>query len=69
MDDPGAFAVLAQFIDERLITADRDTLGISHEALLTAWPRLHDWVGADRSGLRNLRNLRAQAVIALRGIC
>lgn len=63
VDDPGAFAVLAQFIDERLITADRDTLGISHEALLTAWPRLHDWVGADRSGLRNLRNLRAQAAV------
>jgi WD40 repeat protein/transcriptional regulator with XRE-family HTH domain len=56
-------AVLAQFIDERLITADSDTVGISHEALLNAWPRLHDWVSQDRTGLANLRNLRSQAAI------
>lgn len=61
--DPTMLSVLAQFIDERLITADSDTVSISHEALLNAWPRLHDWVAQDRSGLVNLRNLRNQAAI------
>lgn len=61
--DPAMHSVLAQFIDERLITADSNTVSISHEALLNAWPRLHDWVWQDRSGLANLRNLRSQAAI------
>ena len=33
-------AVLADLIDARLITADTDTVEITHETLLTAWPRL-----------------------------
>ncbi len=63
VDDPAMMAVLAPLIDERLVTADENTVGISHEALLTAWPRLHDWIAQDRSGLINLRNLRNQAAI------
>jgi hypothetical protein len=30
--------VLSRFVTQRLITADTDTVEISHEALLTAWP-------------------------------
>ncbi|MEU3612092.1 helix-turn-helix domain-containing protein [Streptomyces sp. NPDC006872] len=45
-------AVLAAYVEQRLITADSDTVEISHESLLTAWPRLRDWIGADRDGLR-----------------
>src|SRR5206468_4205257 len=43
--------VLDRFIERRLITAGRDTVEISHEALLSAWPQLHTWLDADRAGL------------------
>ena len=67
ISDPAMMSVLAQFVDERLITADEHAVGISHEALLTAWPRLHDWVAQDRAGLTNLRNLRNQAALWVDG--
>ncbi|MBB1254474.1 caspase family protein, partial [Streptomyces sp. OF3] len=35
----------------RLVTVDRDTAQISHEALLRAWPRLRRWIEEDRAGL------------------
>jgi WD40 repeat protein len=37
-------AVLRPMIEERLVTAGRDTVEISHEALLTGWPRLAGWL-------------------------
>jgi WD40 repeat protein/transcriptional regulator with XRE-family HTH domain len=53
---PGAGDELAdvvdRFIDQRLITAHADTLELTHEALLTAWPRLRAWIDADRTGIR-----------------
>ncbi|GAA4552005.1 nSTAND1 domain-containing NTPase [Amycolatopsis samaneae] len=48
---PGAVALRA-LVEARLLTLDRDTVEITHEALLSAWPRLRDWVETDRSGLR-----------------
>ena len=50
-------AVLADLIDARLITADEDTVEITHETLLTAWPRLRQWLTEDRAGLRIHRDL------------
>ncbi|HEU5472703.1 MAG TPA: helix-turn-helix domain-containing protein [Actinophytocola sp.] len=44
--------VLDTFVEQRLITADTETVNITHEALLTAWPRLRGWIDADRAGLR-----------------
>ncbi|WP_101787160.1 helix-turn-helix domain-containing protein [Nonomuraea indica] len=49
--DEGREDVLDRFVAQRLITADVDTVEISHEALLTAWPRLRSWLDADREGL------------------
>ncbi|MER5888020.1 WD40 repeat domain-containing protein [Streptomyces sp. NPDC001941] len=46
-----AHAVLQWFVDRRLVTLDGDGARIAHEALLTAWPRLHGWIEADRAGL------------------
>ncbi|MEO3924339.1 helix-turn-helix domain-containing protein [Micromonosporaceae bacterium B7E4] len=43
--------VLDRFVAQRLVTTDTDTVEISHEALITAWPRLRDWLDADRAGL------------------
>ncbi|MFJ5303724.1 helix-turn-helix domain-containing protein [Streptomyces sp. NPDC088350] len=50
-DADGASAALDVFVRARLITVDRDTVEITHEALLHAWPRLRDWIHADRAGL------------------
>jgi WD40 repeat protein len=54
--------VLERFVDERLVTVDAETVGITHEALLRAWPRLRSWIDADRAGLRVHRQLTADAV-------
>ncbi|MFE9409250.1 AAA family ATPase [Streptomyces sp. NPDC006704] len=34
----------------RLVTLDAETVEITHEALLHAWPRLRDWIDEDRAG-------------------
>ena len=50
-DTDGATAALDAFVRARLITMDSDTVEITHEALLHAWPRLRGWIRADRAGL------------------
>ena len=50
-------AVLDKLIDARLVTADEDTVEITHETLLTAWPRLRKWLTDDRDGQRIHRDL------------
>ncbi|MFJ2821993.1 hypothetical protein ACIO7M_12885 [Streptomyces toxytricini] len=44
------YEVLECFVDRRLVGLDGDGARITHEALLTAWPRLHGWIEADRAG-------------------
>jgi len=64
-DPPQAAAartVLADLIEARLLTANTgtdssDTVEISHEALLSAWPKLHEWLSQDRAGQRTHRDL------------
>ncbi|MFJ7590213.1 helix-turn-helix domain-containing protein [Streptomyces sp. NPDC097617] len=46
-----AAAALDTFVRARLITMDSDSVEITHEALLHAWPRLRGWIRADRAGL------------------
>lgn len=53
--------VLERFVERRLLTVDADTVQISHETLLTAWPRLGSWLEEDRTGLRLLRQLTQSA--------
>ncbi|MEU6786664.1 helix-turn-helix domain-containing protein [Nonomuraea angiospora] len=53
--------VLDGFVAERLITVDLDKVQISHEALLTAWPRLAGWLESDRAGLVVGRDLAEAA--------
>ncbi|MFF4893421.1 nSTAND1 domain-containing NTPase [Micromonospora chersina] len=54
-------AVLDKFIERRLITVEHDTIGLSHEALLHAWPRLREWIEADRASLVMARRLAEAA--------
>ncbi|MFI0978356.1 AAA family ATPase [Streptomyces sp. NPDC021093] len=41
---------LEALVHARLVTLDADTVEITHEALLHAWPRLRDWIDEDRAG-------------------
>ncbi|NUT96158.1 MAG: helix-turn-helix domain-containing protein [Saccharothrix sp.] len=56
-DDPDTAAVLANLADARLVTLDETSVELTHEALITAWPRLHRWLVADRDDLRTHRRL------------
>ena len=49
--------VVEHFVGARLLTMDADSVEISHEALITAWPRLRRWIDNDREGLRRHRQL------------
>ncbi|MEU2263620.1 caspase family protein [Streptomyces sp. NPDC019645] len=62
--DGRAAGVLDKLIQSRLVTAGRetatgrDTVQLSHEALLEAWPQLVDWIAEDRERLLNRQRLR-----------
>ena len=49
--------VLGRFVAERLITVDADAAQITHDALLTAWPRLRSWIDAGLEDLRTRRRI------------
>jgi WD40 repeat protein/DNA-binding SARP family transcriptional activator len=59
--------VIDTFARYRLLLLDRDsetrepTLQLAHDALLSAWPRLQEWVDGARDDLRNQRRLAAAA--------
>ncbi|MEU6148834.1 protein kinase [Actinosynnema sp. NPDC047251] len=44
-------AIVDHLINARLVTVDGSGARLSHEALLTAWPRLRGWIDEDRAGL------------------
>jgi WD40 repeat protein/DNA-binding SARP family transcriptional activator len=53
--------IVALLTDRRLLTVSSGTIELAHEALMREWPRLRDWIDADREGLRIHRNLNAAA--------
>lgn len=53
--------VVDHFVQARLLTVDAEQVTLSHEALLTAWPRLRSWVADDRDALTDLRRVRDAA--------
>ncbi|MFE6282504.1 hypothetical protein [Streptomyces sp. NPDC057877] len=49
--DPGKTEEsLEALVRARLVTLDAETVEITHEALLHAWPRLRNWIDEDRGG-------------------
>ncbi|MGM1065493.1 nSTAND1 domain-containing NTPase, partial [Saccharothrix sp. Mg75] len=54
-------ALLDRLAAARLVTVDRDTVELTHEALLHAWPRLAGWLAEDRDALRAHRRLTGAA--------
>ncbi|HEX6681982.1 MAG TPA: helix-turn-helix domain-containing protein [Candidatus Limnocylindrales bacterium] len=61
--DANVMPVLSRLVAARLLTFDRDTVEITHEALIRAWPRLRGWVDEDRDVLRLHRQLAAAAAV------
>jgi WD40 repeat protein len=61
LTEPGRTTVLERLAQARLITLDRDTVEVTHEALIQCWPRLHDWLTEDRDSLRIHRQLTEAA--------
>ena len=63
VDSAMLYAVLDTFGRHRLLSFDRDpltrspTVEISHEALITEWARLREWIDGARHDVRNQRRL------------
>src|SRR5262249_20239517 len=53
--------VVSVLTDARLLTASEEMLEVSHEALLSEWPRLRHWLDEDRDGRRLHAHLAAAA--------
>jgi hypothetical protein len=58
---PEAETVLEALVRARLVTVDGTGVDLTHEALITAWPRLRAWVESDRERLRLHRRLTDSA--------
>jgi DNA-binding SARP family transcriptional activator/WD40 repeat protein len=54
-------AVVGAFLARRLLSVDADRLEVTHEALLTAWPRLARWLEDDAAGRAVRRHLTPAA--------
>jgi hypothetical protein len=61
VDPPTIDRVLARFARAELLVRDGDTMSLTNAALLRAWPRLRQWIDADRAGLRVQRQLSEAA--------
>jgi len=56
--DPGVtLRVMGVMVDARLLTIDRDSIEIAHEALLGTWPRLRRWIDESRDALRTRQHI------------
>jgi WD40 repeat protein len=60
-DPKAARIVLDTFTAARLLTQSRETVAITHEVLLRAWPRLKGWLDDDRIGSVVRQELREAA--------
>lgn len=53
--------VLQLLTDARLVTTDKDSVEVAHEALIREWPTLRHWLDEDREALRVHRHLTESA--------
>ncbi|GAB1824271.1 hypothetical protein HerbRD11066_74350 [Herbidospora sp. RD11066] len=61
-DHDAADEIVNTFTRARLLTADRDTITITHDELLRSWPRLRTWLSAHRDDQLIEQALREAAV-------
>jgi WD40 repeat protein len=55
--NPDVRLVVDRLARARLLTTDEDGVQFAHEALITCWPRLSEWIEEDRERLRHHRRL------------
>ena len=60
-DQAVAQDVLEVLASARLVTLDAESVQITHEALLRAWPRLRGWIDVDRAGMLARQRLEEDA--------
>ncbi|MET4638459.1 BTAD domain-containing putative transcriptional regulator [Mycetocola sp. 2940] len=60
--DSGLEEIVGRLAAARLLTVEADMVSLSHEAISRAWPRLRDWLEADRDAQRVLEHLSRAAV-------
>jgi WD40 repeat protein/serine/threonine protein kinase len=53
--------VLATLADSRLVTVGEGSVEVAHEALLSEWPRLREWIEDDAEGRRLRRHITRAA--------
>ncbi|WP_149827667.1 hypothetical protein [Streptomyces tailanensis] len=54
---PHVPVVVERLARARLLTVDEEGVQLAHEALISCWPRLHDWIEEDHERLRHHRRL------------
>ncbi|MFI7061917.1 BTAD domain-containing putative transcriptional regulator [Kribbella sp. NPDC050124] len=54
-------AMVDRLVASRLVTSDDGVVGLAHESLARAWPRLRDWLDDDLEGQRILHHLAVAA--------
>ncbi|WP_336116475.1 caspase, EACC1-associated type [Streptomyces sp. PTD9-10] len=62
-DPQAAERALNRLAAARLLVLDERTVRISHNALLHAWPRLREWIDADRDWLRTRQQVAVDAAV------
>ena len=60
-EDPETWSVLHALVDARLVTLGDDAVELAHNALITQWPRLRQWLDDDRERLVHHRHLTEAA--------
>jgi len=58
-----AATVLDAFTRARMLTQQQDSVEITHDALLRAWPRLRAWIDTDRAGNLVRQELEDAAIV------
>lgn len=61
LEDPERRTVVERLAAARLLSVDRDTVTIAHEAVATAWPRLDGWLTEDQERARVVRMVESAA--------
>ncbi|WP_232030197.1 nSTAND1 domain-containing NTPase [Streptomyces lincolnensis] len=59
--DPELPAVVDRLAGARLVVLDEENVELAHEALITHWPRLQEWIETNRERLREHRRLSEAA--------
>jgi WD40 repeat protein len=62
-DPESAQSVVDAFTRDRLLTRDQDSVTITHEVLIRAWPRLREWIEQDRDGNLVRQDLEEAAAV------